>query len=202
MKILRVIGISCVAALMSFQAQALTLTMNLNVFTDPGLFNPAFVFGQAETAYFGAEVTGALEGGETSATIDSVVFSDITINGPGGPIAILVSGVTQAAGIARSLAVNNFSGAPVSQPGAVPLDFNYLIDALLDPSEVYSVAATVDVTATIDGGTPVVIQTQALTVDFQIEAEAPPPAIPAPAGLLLFGAGLIATRAIRRNARA
>ncbi len=92
-KILRFIGVSCVAALMSFQAHALTMAMNLNVFTDPGLTNPAFVFGQGETAYFGAEVTGTLEGGDTSATIESVAFTDITINGPGGPIVILTGGV-------------------------------------------------------------------------------------------------------------
>jgi len=53
-KILRAVAISCVAALISFQTHALTIAMNLNVFTDPGLTNPAFVFGQGETAYIGS----------------------------------------------------------------------------------------------------------------------------------------------------
>lgn len=199
LKILRTIGVSCVAALMSFQAHALSIAMNLNVFTDPGLTNPAFVFGQGETAYFGADVTGTLEAGEISATIDSVAFTDITINGPGGMIAILTGGVVQAAGLARSLAINDYLGPSVLQPSAVPLDFNYLIDGALDPSDVYSVLATVDVTATINGGSPTVIQAQALTVDFQIEADAP--ALPAPGGILLFCIGLFAAALTRRKAR-
>jgi len=199
-KILRAVAISCVAALISFQTHALTIAMNLNVFTDPGLTNPAFVFGQGETAYFGADVTGTLEAGETSASIDSVAFTDITINGPGGPIIILTGGIVQAAGLARSLLVNDYLGPSVSQPSAVPLDFNYLIDGALDPSEIYSVLATVDVTATINGGGPTVIQAQALTVDFQIEADAP--AIPAPGGFLFFAAGAVFAGAARRKARA
>lgn len=75
-----------------------------------------------------------------------------------------------------------------------------MIDGALDPSEIYSVLATVDVTATINGGGPTVIQAQALTVDFQIEADAP--AIPAPGGFLFFAAGAVFAGAARRKARA
>ncbi|NKB20988.1 MAG: PEP-CTERM sorting domain-containing protein [Alphaproteobacteria bacterium] len=204
MKILRTLGVSCVAALMSFQAQAVILTGDIDVFTDSIFTSPAFSYVDGATLFSQTGISGTLEAGEISATIDAVSFTDITLTGPGS-VVLMAAGAFSIEGVARNLAVNNNGGPSIALPGGpMHADFSHDVNTTLDLQGPYTLSATLDVTLTIDtgsGGTTVVQSISVNSGSFDFEGGAAP-AIPAPSALLLFAIGAVYAGASRRKTRA
>ncbi len=203
MKFLRVLGVSCVAALMSFQAHAVVLSGTIDVFGDSTFSFPVLSYSDGATLFSQIGVSGTLQAGETSATIDTISFAEITLTGA-GPVVLLTGGAFSGAGVARNLAVTNFGGPSAPLAGPVNADFNHDVNTTLDLQGLFTLEATVDVAMTISlsgGGTSSVVQQLTLTSgSFALEGDASP--VPAPGALLFFGIGAVFAGAARRKARA
>ena len=76
-------------------------------------------------------VSGTLEAGETSATIDTIYFAEITLIGL-GPVVLFTGGGFTNDGSNRNIGVANFGGPSAALAGPVNAAFNHDVNTTLD----------------------------------------------------------------------